>query len=211
MLRNKQKEIIQKEKFDLKTTKNKLKEIKQEEDRNKFQESLEKLRKQQDLLAKVQSKCNIRDIKDLVSYQGYLDKTNEQLSYQSNLLELEKQQKLQKLHELKTKLNAVTLYNDWVEERNKVKIEHTLECLASGDAYVQPHVNDYVNEKKVAEIEIYKFKIKGLHNLLTNCIMLIYRISWQLREEKNITKETVATRLSSVGLRLEHMVATLTK
>lgn len=47
--------------------------------------------------------------------------------------------------------------------------------------------------------------------MLTNCIMLIYRISCQLREDKAVTKETVAMRLSSVGLRLEHMIATLAK
>ena len=123
----KQKEIIQKQKLDLKTTKNKLKEIKQEEDRNKFKDSLEKLRRQQDLLAKIQSRCNIRDIKDLVTYQGYLSKTNEQLNYQNNALESEKQQKLQKLQELKQKFNEIALYKDREEDSNKIKVEHTLE------------------------------------------------------------------------------------
>lgn len=41
--------------------------------------------------------------------------------------------------------------------------------------------------------------------------MLIYRISNQLKEDDKITKENVVIKLSSVGLRLEHIMATLAK
>jgi hypothetical protein len=41
--------------------------------------------------------------------------------------------------------------------------------------------------------------------------MLIYRVSNQLKENIHITKENVVKKLSSVGLRLEHIMATLAK
>jgi hypothetical protein len=42
-------------------------------------------------------------------------------------------------------------------------------------------------------------------------MILILRISCQLNEDENITRENVVDRMSSIGLRLEHIIATLSK
>lgn len=206
-----QKEVIQKRRAEIKTTKNKLKDIKQEEDRSKLDEGLQKLRRQQDLLAKIQSKCNVKDIKDLVTYHNYLNTTREQLLYQNNILEVKREEKTKQLFEMKERLNNIILYKESDVDNNKINVEQTLKWIANEDAYLQPHINDYVNEKNIAINDNYKIKIQHLHKLLTNWMMLIYRISWQLKEGKSITKENVVVKLSSVGLRLEHMIATLAK
>jgi len=48
-------------------------------------------------------------------------------------------------------------------------------------------------------------------NIQTTWAMLIMRISCQLKESTNITKGNIIRKLTSIGLRLEHIMATLSK
>lgn len=53
---------------ELSNTKKKLREIKLDGDRWKVKDGLEKLKKQQKMVAKIQSRCNIMGVHDMVDY-----------------------------------------------------------------------------------------------------------------------------------------------
>jgi len=207
----KQKEIESDKRNELKSTKKKLREIQNEEDRHKLQEELERLKKQHKQFAKIQTRCNVKDIHDIVKYYNYLLETNEQLQFQNEIIETEKNKKTQKLVLLKEELQKRSIFKQGKSNENWVKYSYTLDCLRQQHTYIDPHFNDFILEDKLAQKEHLKEKLLGLHEILSMCIMIIYRISIQLKENCHITKANVSTRLSSIGLHLEYMITTLSK
>ena len=114
----KQKEIESDKRNELKSTKKKLREIQNEEDRHKLQEELERLKKQHKQFAKIQTRCNVKDIHDIVKYYNYLLETNEQLQFQNEIIETEKNKKTQKLVLLKEELQKRSIFKQGKSNEN---------------------------------------------------------------------------------------------
>ena len=75
----KHKEDEKKKALEAMKAKNELRQLKLEQDHSLLQTKMERLRNQQNQLAKIQSRCNVKGIHDLIDYFNYLVDTNENL------------------------------------------------------------------------------------------------------------------------------------
>ncbi|CAI2386483.1 unnamed protein product [Moneuplotes crassus] len=207
----KNKEERQKKIYNANLAKNGLKQIRKEENRAKLEENIEKLRKNQNLFAKIQSKCNVKDIHDLNDYHKYLQDTNVHLEYQKKVMEEEKSKKEKRLQRLTEILEKKKFSTNSNSQYNKIEVEHTLKCIQEEGAYVGPHFDDYINEDDHTRKEFRKRRLEKLKVIQNSCVMLIYRLSTQLKLGVDITDKNLVGRLTSIGLHLEHIMATLSK
>ena len=132
------------------------------------------------------------------------------MEFHKTILENEHEQKVNLLKSLKEKLTIIKLTKE-VERNNIVTIEDTLKWVSNNNSYIEPHINDFACNERKTENEKLNKKLMIMHQMLSASIILIFRICWQLGEDQNITKQNVVEKLSSIGLRLEHMITTVSK
>lgn len=151
---------------ELNITKKKLREIKLEEDRCKVKDGLEKLKKQQKMVAKIQSRCNIMGVHDMVDFFNYLGVTNEQLMAQKEILEQQKKEKLEILIATKSRFDNIRFKEQRINQ-NAINYSHTLKCIENEDSYIEPHINDFFSENKIVENDFQKQRLARLHSVLS--------------------------------------------
>lgn len=123
---------------------------------------------------------------------------NEHLQHENSILEEEKSKKLEILKQKRVELVQKKFFDgaSQPDESGSAK---------SIDLYKNKHKDEQRQDLfRVKRLE----KLKHIQNC---CILLIYRLSCQLSLDNKITNENLVQKFTTVGLRLEHIMASLSK
>lgn len=108
---------------------------------------------------------------------------------------------------------------DSPDKHEECGIEMSAQVLLEVDPELQIDPETYVYEKELLESEGDRVKrkeelqarLKKIQELVASAMSSVSRVAHQLREDSKVTNENVLKRLSSCGLRLEHLLAVLSK